>query len=114
MSDSWPKIWGKNIEIYANDLNSINVLRIKKGGTCSLHSHVSKHNIFHVVSGKLKIECTDLGASIIEQDQSFTVLAGTQHRFQALEDTVAIEVMAVQYDDNDIVRADIGSIQDVG
>lgn len=113
MSDSWPKIWGTNIKIYANDLNSINILRIKKGGTCSLHSHITKHNIFHVISGKLKIECGELGHSVIGKDQSFTVLAGTTHRFQALEDTVAVEVMCVKYREDDIQRVDVGSIQNI-
>ncbi len=113
MSDSWPKIWGTNIEIYANDLNSINVLRIKKGGTCSLHSHTTKHNIFHVISGKLKIDCGKLGDSVISKDQSFTVLAGTTHRFQALEDTVAVEIMMVKYDAHDIHRENVGSIEEV-
>jgi len=113
MSECWPKIWGTNIEIYTNDLSSINILRIKKGGTCSLHTHVTKHNVFHVISGKLKIECTNLGESILQKDQSFTVFAGTQHLFCALEETVAVEIMAVKYDHADIQRETIGFIKEV-
>jgi len=113
MSDCWPKIWGKNVEVYANDLNSVNVLRIKKGGTCSCHSHKTKHNIFHVIEGTLVIDCPEMGQSEIKAGQSFTVFAGTIHFFQALEDTIAIEIMFVKYDGNDIDRKNIGSIQNV-
>jgi len=107
MSDCWPKIWGTNTEIYHNDLSSINVLHVLKGGTCSLHTHKAKHNIFHVISGKLNIH-TDMGDSTILPGQSFMVLAGTKHQFQAIEETVAIEVMFVRYDPEDIRRESVG------
>ena len=110
MSDCWPKIWGRNSEIYNNDLCSVNVLHVRKKGTCSYHTHKSKHNIFHVLSGQLKI-ITDIGESVIGPDQSFTVFAGTKHQFQALEETVAIEVMFVKYSQDDIQREEVGYIE---
>jgi len=107
--NNFPKIWGTNSEIFSNDLCSVNVLRVKKGGTCSYHNHTSKHNIFYVLSGKLSIR-TEHGDTIIEPNQVFTVYAGTKHKFVGLEDTTAIEVMFVQYDSNDIQRDDVGFI----
>jgi mannose-6-phosphate isomerase-like protein (cupin superfamily) len=107
MSNCWPKIWGTNNEIYANDLCSVNVLKVKKGGHCSYHTHVSKHNVFFVISGQLKI-ATEYGDSIIQADQVFTVFAGTKHKFVAMKDTVAIEVMFVKYDPKDIARDVVG------
>ena len=109
MSNCWPKIWGTNDEIYNNDLCSVNILRIKSGGTCSFHSHKAKHNVFHVISGQLKIK-TDKGDSVLSRGHSFTVFAGTQHQFQALEETICIEVMFVRYDENDIQRESVGFI----
>ena len=103
----FPKIWGTNNEIYSNDICSVNVLHIKKGGTCSLHTHKSKHNVFYVISGQLKIK-TDKGDSVLSQGHSFTVFAETKHQFQALEDTVAVEVMFVKYDPQDIDRESVG------
>ena len=107
--NNYPKIWGTNNEIYANDLCSVNLLKVKKGGTCSYHSHVSKHNVFYVVMGQLRIN-TEYGDSIIKADQVFTVFAGTRHKFIAEEDTVAVEVMFVRYDSSDIERFVTGYI----
>lgn len=111
MSNCWPKIWGTNNEIYCNDLCSVNILEVKKGGTCSVHTHITKHNVFHVISGQLKIK-TDKGNSILSPGHSFTVFAGTEHQFQALEDTVAIEVMFVKYDSQDIQRRSVGYVKE--
>ena len=111
MSDCWPKIWGTNIEVYSDDLSCTNVLRVKKGGTCSLHTHKTKHNVFHVISGKLKIS-TDKGDSVVGEGQSFTIFAGTKHQFCALEDTIAVEVMFVRYDHQDIEREKVGFIDE--
>lgn len=107
MSECWPKIWGRNTEIFHNDISSLNILEVRKGGTCSYHSHKAKHNLFYVLSGKLRLH-TELGDTVLEPGQNFTILAGTKHYFQALEDTKAIEVMFVQYEPNDIDREVIG------
>jgi len=111
MSDCWPKVWGTNTEIYQNDLCSINVLRVKRGGTCSLHFHKSKYNIFYVISGKLEVR-TELGNSILSENQNFLVNPGTKHCFHALEDVVAVEVMFVRYDNTDIFREISGFIEE--
>lgn len=112
MSNCWPKIWGTNMEIYSNDLCSINKLHVKKGGVCSWHSHKVKYNIFFVVSGKLEIQ-TDIGNSVLVEDQNFMISPGTKHLFRALEDTIAIEIMFVKYDHNDIQREKVGFIEEV-
>jgi quercetin dioxygenase-like cupin family protein len=62
----------------------------------------------------VEADCDVSGRTEIKEGQSFTVFAGTKHYFQALEDTVAIEIMFVKYDANDIDRENIGSVQDVG
>jgi len=110
VSNCWPKIWGTNDEIYSNDLCSVNILRVKKGGTCSYHSHKAKHNVFYVISGQLKIK-TDKGDSVLSQGHSFTVFAGTKHQFQALEETICIEVMFVKYSHDDIDRESVGYLE---
>jgi len=110
MSNSWPKIWGRNREIFSNDLCSLNILEVLKGGVCSYHNHKAKHNLFYVLSGKLKLH-TELGDTILEPGQNFTILAGTKHNFEGLEQTKAIEIMYVQYDVNDIQRDTIGHLE---
>lgn len=112
MSDCWPKVWGKNEEVYHNDLCSVNILKVKKGGNCSLHTHRAKYNIFYVISGKLEIQ-TELGNSTLLEGQNFMIPLGTKHLFRALEDTVALEVMFVRYDNQDIVREKVGFIEEI-
>jgi len=111
MSNQWPKIWGRNNEIFSNDLCSVNVLDIRKGGTCSYHVHKAKNNLFYVIFGKLNLH-TELGDVIVESGQNFIIYAGTKHSFQALEDTKAIEVMFVKYDPQDIERESIGYLDE--
>lgn len=110
MSDHWPKIWGSNEEIFHNDLCSVNILRIRKGGVCSLHKHTAKSNLFYVLSGKLLLH-TEIGDAVIEAGQNFTILPGTKHYFKGLEETRAIEVMSVKYDANDIQRDNVGHLE---
>lgn len=109
MTQSFAKIWGVNNEIYSNDICSVNILSLKKGGTCSLHVHQFKHNLFYVISGKLKIH-TELGDSILSSGQSFVILPNTKHLFAALEETIAVEVMFVKYDHADIKREKVGFV----
>ena len=103
MSEMWPKVWGRNTEIFKNSSTSVNFLELVKGGVCSWHFHRTKHNIFHIVSGKVKIK-TEHNESILLPGQSLTVLSPMKHQFEAMEDSKMVEVMFVQYSAEDIVR----------
>lgn len=113
MSESWSKIWGTNTEVFRNDSCSVNVLEVKKGGTCSYHRHQSKYNLFYVLSGSIVIT-TDLGDTTIREGQTFTVLPRTGHLFRGLEDSRMIEVMFVSYDESDIERLTQGFLNSEG
>lgn len=103
MSDTWPKCWGKNIEIFKNDSVSANLLHLVKGGVCSWHFHKHKNNTFYVVSGKVLIK-TEYNETILEPEQSILINAPVKHLFEALEDSKMIEIMWVLYSPEDIVR----------
>tara|TARA_B100001778_G_scaffold334879_1_gene348563 strand:- start:6505 stop:6726 length:222 start_codon:yes stop_codon:yes gene_type:complete len=69
--------------------------------------------MFYVEKGKLKIEvwqkdCDLVDETIITEGQSTSVPPGLQHRFSALEDTIAFEIYFVELDNNDIIRIDRG------
>jgi quercetin dioxygenase-like cupin family protein len=53
---------------------------------------------------------TDKGESDIWPGQTFTIHAGTKHQFKALEETMVIEIMFVEYKDDDIERDSPGFI----
>jgi len=109
------KIWGETTEFFRNALVSAHHLNIKNGGYCSKHSHAHKYNLFYVISGRLKIsiwhdeEKEDV--TIIGAGQSTAVSPGFFHKFEALEDTVCIEVYQVFLEDPDIERKTVGGMR---
>ncbi|MHA1883060.1 MAG: cupin domain-containing protein [Candidatus Thorarchaeota archaeon] len=113
MSESWPKIWGRNEEIFRNDSVSVNLLTLRKGGVCSWHWHRHKYNTFYVISGKVLIR-TEYNTTILESGKSMLVPALLKHQFEALEDSQMIEVMYVQYDNSDIIRERAGFLRKEG
>ena len=110
MAEKWPKCWGENTEIFRNDSVSINFLKLIKGGVCSWHFHRCKSNIFYLISGKVRIKTED-GATIMTPGESVVVLAPVKHQFEALEDSELVEVMFVQYKQDDIVRETKGYLK---
>lgn len=108
------KIWGNTECIF--DKNNVSVHRIEanKGYMCSKHYHLHKHNIFYVEKGALQIEVWQkdydlVDTTIISDGQSTSVSPGLQHRFSALEDTIAFEIYFVELDNSDIIRSNTGS-----
>ena len=111
MSEEWPKIWGKNTEIFRNESTSVNFLNLVKGGTCSYHYHRFKSNIFYVISGKLKIH-TEIGEHVLFPGQDLYIAPLLKHQFEAMEQSLVVEVMFVKYNPDDIIRETEGFIQD--
>lgn len=110
MSETWTKCWGRNTEIFKNSSTSVNFLELLKGGVCSWHFHRTKHNVFHIISGKVKVK-TEHNETILLPGQSLTVLSPMKHQFIAMEDSELIEVMYVQYSADDIVRETQGYLK---
>ncbi|MHA1289069.1 MAG: cupin domain-containing protein [Candidatus Thorarchaeota archaeon] len=103
MSESWPKVWGRNEEIFRNDSVSVNFLTLVKGGVCSWHYHKHKSNKFYVISGKVLIK-TEYNEVILGPGKVLVVPPLLEHQFEALEDSQMIEVMFVKYNNDDIIR----------
>lgn len=104
------KIWGDNTELFRNSSVSVNRMSIKRGTTCSWHLHQTKYNLFHVISGRLKIITAEGEAVLGAGDTSNPVPPGMDHCFYGVEDTVAIEVMYVEYHNDDIQRHRTGFV----
>lgn len=111
------KIWGNTESIF--DKNNVSVHRIQanKGYMCSKHYHLHKHNMFYVEKGMLKIEVWQndydlVDETIITDGQSTSVSPGLQHRFSALEDTIAFEIYFVELNNDDIIRENCGDVID--
>lgn len=111
------KVWGSSIEIHNNKISRTTVLRIKKGGTCSLHFHQHRYNAFYVVSGEVVIRWSPSSNSknrfelYLRPGNDPTFLApGEIHEFAAIEDSVVVEVDYADATDGDIVRIRPGFI----
>ena len=102
------KTWGEKWTIFQNDLNELSVLYLVPKQRCSWHNHQTKFNLFFVVEGELFIK-TEWDIAIVKKGQIFTTKPGEYHEFQTQEKSaIVIEVMYVQYDENDIYRQTLG------
>ena len=107
------KRWGTTQSVFA--LNSVEVSRLLpiSRGYCSEHYHANKFSRFYVLRGKLKIVI--FGEDMIDETVLTTgmctdVPPGVWHKFEAMEDSDAIEIYWVVLDDNDIKRRTKGGV----
>lgn len=108
------KVWGETREIIKKNNTELHEIHIKKGGYCSKHLHKTKYNLFYVISGLLKViiymdRLEDI--TIIKPSQQMIVPPGFYHRFEALEDTQAIEFYWAELNEIDIYREDTGGLK---
>ncbi len=106
------KIWGRTQPVFAwNDTES-HLIRVDRGYRCSNHLHNHKWNRFFVITGRLKIVVTQedgtFDETVLGPDQIADVPPGVSHRFESLEDTIAMEFYWVGLDPDDIKRHDTG------
>ena len=103
------KIWGTDEKAFENDNIEVHLLRVKKGYGCSLHNHRLKRNYFYVIDGELKIRHT-LGESILNKGESLEIKPPNTHRFIAMTNVLALEIVSVKMEDyrDDIKRLESG------
>lgn len=80
-----------------------------------MHKHEHKHNLFYVDSGHLRVtvEKTDYkltDTTILLPGQKTSVKPGQFHKFEALEETYALEIYYTEPISSDIIRKDCGGI----
>jgi mannose-6-phosphate isomerase-like protein (cupin superfamily) len=111
------KVWGETEKIFGKNNVEIHRIEVKSGGWCSKHMHAHKWNSFFVESGKIEIheyqndyDLVDI--TVLESGETSKVPPGIYHKFHALEDTICYEIYWVALDDRDIIREDIGGIEE--
>jgi mannose-6-phosphate isomerase-like protein (cupin superfamily) len=106
------KVWGVTKCLFSNGGSEFHEIKAVKGGYCSKHKHVNKHNRFYVQSGRLEITTwTSTGEDkvIIGPGEFTDVPPGVFHRFEALEDSICLEIYWIDcINGSDIVREDVG------
>jgi len=111
------KIWGTTQPVFAWNSTDSHLIRVYKGFRCSNHVHKSKWNRFLVIAGKLKVVVLQDGqedVTILGPNQIADIPPGRLHRFESIEEVIAVEYYWVGLDPDDIERQDYGrKIKDV-
>jgi len=101
------KNWGYTTDVFVSQNVEVHVIEIAKGGYCSIHDH-KKVNIFHVISGKLKVKIWMdkklIDETVIKAGETTAVYAGFEHQFEGLEKTVCLEIYHIFLEPGDINR----------
>ena len=110
------KVWGQTELLEANGVLEFHRIDINKGGTCSKHRHQFKWNGFYVISGTLVVRVWKNNYDLVDETVlgpgDYTKVAPTEyHQFEALENTVALELYWAEFDHNDIERENHGHVK---
>ena len=97
------KPWGKEEVIEINEHYMVKKLTMWKGHRCSLQYHNQKKETIYVLSGQLKIHSgpseNELTVKIYSHNDTVTLLPGTIHRMEGVEDCVYLEASTPQMED---------------
>ena len=103
------KNWGYTTEVFVSQNVEVHVIEIVKGGYCSIHDHPKgKINIFHVISGKLRVKIWMdkklIDETVIKAGETTAVYDEFEHQFEALEKTICLEIYHIFLKPGDIRR----------
>ena len=97
------KPWGQEELIEVNENYMLKKLTMKKGHRCSLQYHNHKKETIYVLSGKLNIitgrSKETLSSKIYNINDTITLMPGTIHRMEGLEESVYLEASTPDLDD---------------
>lgn len=106
------KVWGETCPLFLKNNVEIHLVNSTKGGFSSKHKHVSKYNMFYVLSGCLEIDIwKDYGLidkTVLLPNESCIVSPGDFHMFLSRCDTEFIEIYWTELLAGDIIRENRG------
>tara|TARA_R100000008_G_C3505055_1_gene125707 strand:+ start:113 stop:484 length:372 start_codon:yes stop_codon:yes gene_type:complete len=110
------KIWGQTSCFFENSSCEVHYIEADQDGFCSRHKHQNKWNRFIVLEGALKViiyQQDSEDETILYKGMFSDVPPNVEHRFEALENTKALEIYWVDpIERNDIIRFDSGGVYD--
>jgi mannose-6-phosphate isomerase len=92
------KPWGREIWYAHTTSYAGKVLEVKAGKRLSLQKHQIKEETLYLLSGKVRLTFNE-GIYDWEPGQAVHIPPGTVHRFEALEDSMLLEVSTPYLDD---------------
>ena len=108
------KFWGSTRCFFVNESSEVHYIDANEGGYCSRHCHEQKWNRCIVLGGKLKVIIyreDGQDETILTEGMFSDVPPGIDHKFEAIEDTQALEIYWIDGPNTtDIVRKDMGGM----
>jgi len=92
--DTMIKIWGTRKRLLLTDTTEVDLLDLKKGSFCSIHSHNFKYNYFYDISAIVQIK-TELGDIILRPGEDVTVNPHIIHQFKIIKSGKVLEIAYV-------------------
>lgn len=116
--DIYGKVWGTTQKLFAKSNVEVHRIVGKLGGTSSTHAHQFKWSMFYVERGSVEIsvrktdyDLTDI--TILAEGQSTVLRPLEYHSFRILQEgTVCYEIYWTELDSGDIIRENVGFLQD--
>ena len=108
------KGWGEEVVVHNDQNYCTKILNLKRGGECSLHMHLEKHETFWVLSGEVEIELffnLERNRLILKAGESIDIPARMGHKFKALQPSTLIEASNYDREEEDIIRIEGGDTQ---
>ncbi len=108
------KSWGITEKLFDNGIVAIYLLKIKKGGFCSIHKHHYKSNVFHVLRGNLKLSVwnqeKESDDTVLFEGERTEIPPHVYHQFKGLTEVECLEVYTVGFMGEDINRKTVGGM----
>ena len=115
MSCKQGKAWGTTEEIFNNGTVAIHLIKIDKGGFCSIHKHQFKSNKFYVLEGNLQLNIwtqeKEADVTVLWAGEMCEVPPLVDHQFKALTDVKCLEIYTVGFKGEDIIRKTVGGME---
>jgi mannose-6-phosphate isomerase-like protein (cupin superfamily) len=95
---------GKLIQLISGDWKQANLIEIKRGHKFGGHYHKKKNEFFYVLKGHVMVMVSkdDITQSVfVTEGGCFLIEPYDKHTFEAIEDTLIIELLSHKYSEED-------------
>lgn len=107
------KGWGEEVWLVNDDFYCLKLLKVNKGGQCSIHFHIYKRETFYVIDGGVQLYLRfNLKEKIVKlhKGQSITIPRLVEHKFSASGSTKILEC-STKHREEDSIRIEKGDSQ---
>jgi mannose-6-phosphate isomerase-like protein (cupin superfamily) len=98
------KPWGKEDQFTLNEISTVKILSVNKGGALSLQDHGHRSEFWRIISGHPRVTIADK-IVVANPGDEFIIKELEMHQLEAPSDAVVVlEIAFGKFDEDDIVR----------